>query len=93
VCSLERRVLWGPGCPRDPRIPRITSTLDLQRRARYFLVFPLGTRRRPFVLSGEDEIMTEQLKFGALLESMLPRLCLVIHFGEFLQRKSVSKYK
>ena len=25
VCGLERRVLWGSGCPRDPCIPRITS--------------------------------------------------------------------
>jgi hypothetical protein len=25
VCGLDRRVLWGSGCPRDPCIPRITS--------------------------------------------------------------------
>ena len=33
VCGLERRVLWGSGCPRDLRIPRITSysSMDIFR--------------------------------------------------------------
>jgi len=50
----------------------------------------LGATRRRFLLSEEDEVIGEQLELGPLLESTLPRLCLVIYFSEFLQRKPVS---
>ena len=50
----------------------------------------LGATRRRFLLSEEGEVMGEQLELGALLKSTLPRLCLVIYFAEFLQRKLVS---
>ena len=53
----------------------------------------LGATCRRFLLSEEGEVISEQLELGALLESTLPRLCLVIYFGEFLQRKPVSARK
>jgi hypothetical protein len=51
----------------------------------------LGARRCPFVLSGEDEIITEQLEFGTVLESAPSRLGFVIDFSKFLSRKKKGK--
>ena len=50
----------------------------------------LGASCHRFLLSEEGEVISEQLELGALLESTLPCLCLVIYFSEFLQRKPVS---
>jgi hypothetical protein len=45
---------------------------------------PLGTCRSRFLLSEEGKVITEQFELAALLESTLPRLCLVVYFSEFL---------
>jgi hypothetical protein len=44
----------------------------------------MGACRSRFLLSEDDKVITEQFKLGALLESTLPRLYLVIHLSEFL---------
>jgi hypothetical protein len=48
----------------------------------------LGATRRRFLLSEEGKVKGEQLELGTLQETTLPRLCLVIYLGEFLQRKN-----
>ena len=52
---------------------------------------PLGASCSRFLLSEDDKLMTEQFELGALLESTLPRLYLVIHFSEFLQEKRSAR--
>ena len=44
----------------------------------------MGACRSRFLLSEDDKVITEQFELGALLESTLPRLYLVIHLSEFL---------
>jgi len=48
---------------------------------------------RPFVLSEEDEIIIKQLELGALLESTLSRLRVVIDLGKFLPGSESNKNK